>query len=73
MGLLNDITREISELGASFLSFNANAHDDGSTRISFLFVLSDLNLATQIQENLAKIDGVISVYRAASGHEKLKK
>ena len=70
MGLLNEITAEISTLGANFISFNAHAHDDGYTRMSFMFVLSDLTLATKIADNLKKIDGVLAVYRAASSKDK---
>lgn len=73
MGLINDITAELATIGANFISFNAHVGNDGMSRLSFLFVLSDLNLALKITENLAKIDSVSSVYRAASGHEKHKK
>lgn len=70
MGLLNEITTEISNIGANFISFNAHARDNGSTRMSFLFVLSDLTLATKIAESLKKINGVLAVYRAASSKDK---
>lgn len=70
MGLLNEITNVISNLGANFTSFNANAHDDGYTRMNFMFILSDLNMATKIADNIKKIDGILAVYRAASTKEK---
>lgn len=70
MGLLNEITNEISNLGANFTSFNAHAHEDGYTRMSFMFVLSDLSLATKIADNLKKIDGILAVYRAATSKDK---
>lgn len=70
MGLLNDITNEISNLGANFISFNAHARDDGATRMSFLFVLSDLAMAQKIIEDLKKIEGVLAVYRATTSKDK---
>lgn len=70
MGLLNDITNEIATIGANFISFNAHAHDDGSTRMSFLFVFSDLTMSKKIIESLKKIDGVLAAYRAASSKDK---
>lgn len=70
MGLLNDITNEISNLGANFTSFNAHARDDGSTRMNFMFVLSDITLASKLAENLKQINGVLAVYRAASSKDK---
>ena len=38
--------------------------------MSFMFVLSDLTLATKIADNLKKIDSVLAVYRAASSKDK---
>lgn len=70
MGLLNDITNEISNLGANFTSFNAHARDDGSTRMNFMFVLSDITLASKLAESLKQINGVLAVYRAASSKDK---
>ena len=70
MGLLNEITAEISTLGANFISFNAHAKDDGYTRMSFMFVLSDLSLATKIADRLKQVNGVLAVYRAASSKDR---
>lgn len=70
MGLLNDITNEISNIGANFISFNAHARDDGATRMSFLFVLSDLTMSNKIIQDLKKVDGVLAVYRAATSKDK---
>lgn len=70
MGLLNEITAEISTLGANFTSFNAHVKDDGYTRMSFMFVLSDLSLAIKIADQLKQINGVLAVYRAASTKDK---
>lgn len=70
MGLLNDITNQLSVLGANFISFNAHARDDGSTRMSFLFVLSDLSVVHNIASDIKKIDGVLAVYRATSSKDK---
>lgn len=70
MGLLNDITNQISEIGANFTSFNANAHDDGHTKMNFMFVLSDLSMTEKLTKGLKKIDGVVAVYRASSSSKK---
>lgn len=70
MGLLNEITSEISNLGANFTSFNAHAHEDGYTKMSFMFILSDLSLATKIADNVKEIDGVLAVYRAATSKDR---
>lgn len=71
MGLLNDVSAQISSLGANFVSFNAFAKDDGSSKMSFLFVLSDLTMADKIMTNLRNTKGVFAVYRAS--HSKKKK
>lgn len=64
--MLNDITNQIAEIGANFTSFNANAKDDGHTKMNFMFVLSDLSMTEKLTVEIKKIDGVLSVYRAAS-------
>lgn len=63
MGLLSDISTKLSTMGANFVSFNANAHKDGTSQMKFLFQVSDLNLIDKIVSELKTIDGVINVYR----------
>lgn len=70
MGLLNDITAEISSLGANFISLNAFAKDDGSSKLSLLFVLSDLSMVDKILNQIEQINGVLAVYRAAHSSKK---
>lgn len=69
MGLIKDITSELSTIGANFTSFNAQASKDGTTLMKFIFQLSDISFAGKIADGLKTIDGVIDVYRASSGNK----
>ena len=66
MGLLGEAAAALSDLGAYVLNCSANARKDGTTRINFLFQVSDLGLVEKIIGNLQKLDGVIAVYRTNS-------
>lgn len=67
MDLLRDIVDELSKIGANFLTFNANAHKDGTSLIKFLFQLSNLDLIDKIIDQLKSIDSVIDAFRISSG------